>query len=151
MDIEIAGFGSMTCRREKLERALEPDDCYWIANEPLVRGRDVIDLDTDPPPDLFLEIDISRSFLDRLGICARLKVPEVWRWGGQTLRVCILGPDGNYVESERSRAFPFLPLAEITRFMLLANTMSETKLLRAFRAWVREQIAQGWPSSPESP
>src|ERR1700723_3051315 len=55
LDIDIASYGSMTCRREDLLRALEPDDCYWIANELLVRGRVDLDLEYDPPPDLSLE------------------------------------------------------------------------------------------------
>src|SRR5436190_459799 len=30
LDIGIASYGSMTFRREDLERGLEPDECYWI-------------------------------------------------------------------------------------------------------------------------
>src|SRR5437016_14665409 len=39
MEIDIASFGAMTCRREDLMCGLEPDDCYWIEHEPQVRGR----------------------------------------------------------------------------------------------------------------
>ena len=149
MDIDIASGGSMTCRREDLERGLEPDECYWIANEPLIRGRDEIDLEEDPPPDLAMEVEVSRSTLDRMGLYARLRVPEVWCWDGQHLRVYLLDADGNYVESNRSLAFPFLPVAELERFLAQATTISETKLLRSFRAWVREQMAKGWMTQPE--
>lgn len=144
MNTDIASGGSMTCRREDRNCGLEPDQCYWIAHERQVRGRRDIDLTVDPPPDLFLEIEISRSFLDRLAICARLRVPEVWRWDGHKLRVCILGADGQYTEGERSLAFPFLPMKELERFLNLGGTMSLTQVLRAFRDWVREQIARGW-------
>src|SRR5438094_6068445 len=41
---EWAGYGSMTFKRPKHERGLEPDECYWIQNEPHVRGKDKIDL-----------------------------------------------------------------------------------------------------------
>src|SRR5262249_18031294 len=78
MEIDIASFGSMTCRRKNLRRGLEPDGAYWIANEPSVRGRENIDLEVDAPPDLALEIEISRSTLNRMGIYAALCVPEVW-------------------------------------------------------------------------
>jgi Uma2 family endonuclease len=144
LEMNIAGFASMTCRREDLDRGLEPDECYWIAHEPQVRGREHIDLTKDPPPDLVLEIEVSRSFLDRLSICAALKVPEVWRWDGETLHVCLLGANGQYAESERSLAFPFLPIAELTRFLKMGATMNEWQLQRTFRAWVREQTARGW-------
>jgi len=142
LDIDIASYGSMTCRREDLERGLEPDECYWIANEALFRARDEVDLTSDPPPDLALEVEISRSALDRLGLYAALGVPEVWRWDGQTLRICLLGSDGEYRESAQSRAFPFLPVSEFVRFLTAGAAMSETKLLRSFRSWVREQLAR---------
>lgn len=151
LNVDIASYGSMTCRREDLERGLEPDECYWIANETLVRGRTEIDLATDPPPDLVLEVEVSRSALDRMDLYARLRVPEVWRWNGQTLRIFLLQADGHYAESDKSLAFPFLPLAEFVGFLTTNSGMSETKLLRTFRSWVREQIARGWIPARETP
>jgi Uma2 family endonuclease len=144
MDLDMKSGGSLTCRRQDLERGFEPDECYWIEHEAQMRGRDDIDLTRDPPPDLMLEVEISRGFVDRLAIAARLGVPEVWRWDGETLRVMVLGSEGQYAESERSRALPFLPVAEFVRFLHLDATQSETKLLRSFRDWVREQMAGGW-------
>jgi Uma2 family endonuclease len=64
LEIDIASFGSMTCRRQGLKRGFAPDESYWIANEPHVRGQDNIDLEVNPPPDLALEIEISHSTLD---------------------------------------------------------------------------------------
>src|SRR5260370_1376621 len=37
LDIDIDGGGSMTFKKEDLERGLEPDECYWIENEPRIR------------------------------------------------------------------------------------------------------------------
>src|SRR4051794_16762874 len=34
LDIDLTSGGSTTCRREELERGLEPDECYWIEHEP---------------------------------------------------------------------------------------------------------------------
>lgn len=143
LEIDIASGGSMTCRREELLRGIEPDDCYWIENEPAVRGRTDIDLDVDPPPDLALETEVSRSILDRLGILAALRVPEVWRWNGETLHVLLLNSEGKYEESSHSKAFPFLPVAELAAF-LTQSDRSETQMVRSFRAWVREQVKLGW-------
>jgi Uma2 family endonuclease len=123
-------------------RGLEPDEAYWIQNESAVRDRDDLDLDVDPPPDLVLEVEISRSTLNRMGIYAALKVPEVWRWDGEKLTVCLLGKKGNYAVSERSKAFPFLPLADLVGFMKRAG--GETAVIRSFRKWIREQQAAGW-------
>jgi Uma2 family endonuclease len=143
LDIDVASFGSMTCRREDLARGFEPDECYWIAHEPQVRGRTAIDLDVDPPPDLALEIEITRNIIDRLPLCAALRVPEVWRFDGVQLRVLSLGPDGQYAVAERSAAFPFLPLQAFAGFLTATDARSETKLVRAFRAWVQAH-AQEW-------
>ena len=68
-----------------------------------------------------------------MSIYAALRVPEVWRWDGQILRVCLLTPDGNYQESDGSKAFPLLPLADFARF-LQPTDQSETQLVRSFRA-----------------
>lgn len=140
----MASFGSMTFKRRRRKRGLEPDECYWIQSEPLVRGKDVIDLRRDPPPDLVVEIEWTRSALDRMGIYRALNVPEVWQYDGQTLKVQRLDAAGQYAESPQSRAFPFLPLTDVARFLALRTTTGETDLVRQFRAWVQAQIAAGW-------
>ena len=118
-----------------------------IATKTVVGPEQRYDLTLHPPPDLVLEVEISRSVLDRLGIYAAMKIPEVWRWDGTRLRFCVLRR-GGYVETDRSPSFPVLAAGEVERFLALHPTMSETKLLRAFRVWVREQQAAGWPTAP---
>jgi Uma2 family endonuclease len=144
LDMPAQSGGSTTFNREDLDRGLEPDQCYYLENEPKVRDKHEIDLSVDPPPDLAVEVDISRSSLNRMGIYAALGVPEIWRYDGETLQVYQLGPDGEYVQATRSRHFPFLPLEEVTAFLRRRTEMSETSLVRTFRAWVREQAARGW-------
>src|SRR5438128_480376 len=60
LNIAVCGLGSTTWRKQYLKRGLEPDTCYYIQNEARVRGK-AIDLDVDPPPDLAVEIEVSRS------------------------------------------------------------------------------------------
>jgi Uma2 family endonuclease len=146
LDLPLQSGGSSTFGREDLDRGLEPDRCYYLENAPQVRDKDEIDLTVDPPPDLAIEIDISRSSLNRLGIYAALRVLEVWRFDGTNLWVYLLQADGQYLESDRSRHFPFLPLAEVVAFVQRRTQMSETSLIRSFRECVREQIARGWSS-----
>jgi len=78
--------GQTTFRREDLGKGLEPDQCYYLENEPLVRGKDELDLTADPPPDLVIEIEITRSAIDRLGIFAALGIPEIWCTDGEQVR-----------------------------------------------------------------
>ncbi len=135
LEIDIVSGGSMTCRNKEMLRALEPDECYWIENEPSVRDLDDIDLDEDPPPDLACEIEVSRSALDRMAIYAALKVPEVWRWDGETLSVHILAASGFYRAAKKSKAFPFLPIEEFVSY-LTRTDLRGNAFIRAFRAWV---------------
>ena len=49
--------------------------------------RERVDLTSDPPPDLALEVEGTRSALDRMGVYAGLGIPEVWRYDGDTFWV----------------------------------------------------------------
>lgn len=135
--------GDMTCEREELERGVEPDECFYLQNEPLIRGKEEIDLTKDPPPDLAVEIDITRSSLNRLAIYAALGVPEVWRFNGDTLSIYHRLPEGQYALAERSLHFPFLPATELARFLGQRGQMDESSLVQSFRMWVREQRGGG--------
>lgn len=141
LDIPIHPGGSTTFKKELLKKGLEPDECYWIQNEPLMRKKLEFDIDTDPPPDLGMEIEVSRSALNRMGIYAALRIPEIWRFDGVRLIVCILGINGKYKEKDNSRAFPFLPMKEVERFLLDTEADNHTALMCSFHEWVRETLA----------
>ncbi|MCC5635164.1 Uma2 family endonuclease [Nostoc sp. CHAB 5844] len=136
LDLEIRSLGSRTCDREDLARGLEPDQCYYIQNEALVRKVEQIDLNQFPPPDLAIEIDITSSSINRLSIYAALRVPEVWRYDGETLTILSL-QNGEYISQEKSVALPVLKAENIVRFLALRNTIGETSLIKQFRQWVK--------------
>jgi Uma2 family endonuclease len=108
LKVPVKGGGSTTFRRVDLDRGLEPDCCFYIANEKLVRTKTVINLSTDPPPDLCVEVEVSQRLPDRIGIYTALGVPELWRDNGMRLQGFRLDSDRNYVEAETSLAFPGL-------------------------------------------
>lgn len=141
LDIEIRSLGSRTCDRKDLARGLEPDQCYYIQNEALVRGVDQIDLNQFPPPDLALEIDITSSSINRLSIYAALGVPEIWRYDGQALTILKL-QTGEYRPQDRSIAIPLLKAEDIVRVLALKNTMGETSLVKQFRQWLKDHTAE---------
>ena len=132
--------GSFTYRREDAQRGLEPDECYWIQNEPATRGKGELDFEHDPPPDLAIEIEVSRSSLDRQRIYAALGVPELWTFNGKAFRVYHRDDDGNYQQTEKSLAFPFLPMDELPRFLRLDDSRDEQTRLREFVAWAHQQF-----------
>jgi Uma2 family endonuclease len=141
----VKGGRSTTFRQRRKQRGLEPDNCWWIASESAVRGKDRIDLRIDPPPDLAIEVDITHSSLDRLAIYAALRVPEVWQHQGKTLVFYLLGQDYNYAASPTSRAFPGLAAADVMRFLALRGQMDDNALVRQFRVWARQQFARQGP------
>lgn len=140
LNINIRSLGSRTCRRQDLEKGLEPDQCYYIANEARVRDLEQINLDRDPPPDLIIEIDITSSSLDRMSLYLALGVPEVWCYDGERLQFYTL-QEQSYQIVERSPTFPFLSPHDILRFIEQRATIGETALIRSFRQWIRTQAS----------
>ncbi|ESA34317.1 hypothetical protein N836_16940 [Leptolyngbya sp. Heron Island J] len=138
LDLEIRSLGSRTCDREDLASGLEPDQCYYIQNEPQVRGIEQIDLTQLPPPDLAVEIDITSSSLNRFAIYKALGVPEIWRYDGKCLKIYVL-KDGEYVTQSNSRALPLLTAADILRFLTPSQSMGENALVKQFRQWIRKK------------
>jgi Uma2 family endonuclease len=139
LDIEIKSAGSTTLKRKIANRGIEPDNCYYIQNELAVRGKQELDLETDPPPDLAIEIDITSSSVNKFGIYSALGIPELWRYNGRVLKFYQLA-EGQYVEREFSIAFPIVSVTEMSRFIEQSKTTGEIALLKSFRAWVRDKI-----------
>ncbi len=135
----------MTLGREDLERGLEPDECFYITHEPEVRGKEQLDLTTDPPPDLAVEIDVTHSPRNRLTIYAALGVKEVWRFHDETLTAQSLDDAGEYQASETSHHFPGLQITDVMSFLNRRHERDENTLIREFREWVREKLVLGDP------
>ncbi|AFZ05053.1 protein of unknown function DUF820 [Oscillatoria nigro-viridis PCC 7112] len=136
LEIELRSLGSLTLEREDLTRAVEPDSCFYIQNESLVRGRN-INLPNDPPPDLAIESDYTNSSVNKDSIYAALGVPELWRYRRESLQVYHL-VDGKYEMCDRSLAFPFLPVAEIPGFIEQSRTIGQRAAVRLFRQRIKE-------------
>lgn len=111
--IPFDAVGGPTCRREDIERGLEPDSSYYIQHETIMRDKSHLDLDTDPPPDLAIEIEVSRSAMNRVSIYEELGVPEIWRCSKTAFIILVRDENGNYVEATASHALPLLPFAEV--------------------------------------
>jgi Uma2 family endonuclease len=126
--------------KESQQCGLEPDECYWIQNESAMRGKKVFSPESDPPPDLCVEIDIQKSALDRLRIYAQLRIPEVWRFDGEALTIHLLQSNGEYSLSRSSAALPGLPPDEVVHYLQLSNVMDEVGWIRSFRSWIRGTI-----------
>lgn len=143
LNINIKKFGSLILKSQPLQQGVEPDSCYYIKNEFRVRGKQNIDLDIDPPPDLVLEVDITSGSLNKLPIYANFRVPEFWQYKGDQLKVLLLEEGSNtYQEAKTSKIFPFLDLKKIPQLIQQSLDIGETATLKQFRQWVRENAEQ---------
>ena len=131
---------STTWKRRELGKGCEADECYYILNHRRVCRRLEIDLKVDPPPDLVIETEVSRSLVSKLNIYSALGVPEIWRWRKRRLTAYSLS-EGKYVECELSLNLPNLRVRDLAQFLDFELAADELTWIRKFRVWVRERFA----------
>ena len=140
LGLPFQSAGSVTLRRRRRRRGIEGDECFWIANAHRLAGLRRLNLRTDPPPDLTIEVDVTRSSLDRLSIYAALAVPEVWRLDGDILTFHVLDASGTYAAAATSRSFPLVTPADLMGFLQQARQATNAHaVLSQFRVWVRQR------------
>lgn len=137
LDIEFRSLGSTTFKKPQTQ-GLEPDQCFYIQHEFVIRGKPRIDLAINPPPDLAIEVDITSR--THPGIYAALGVPKLWQFDRGTLQIKVLQGDRYELVSE-SPNFPELPLTTVLpRYLAESKTVGRNKTVKAFRRWVRDQL-----------
>lgn len=113
------------------EGGIEPDYCFYIDNWQAAVGKDRIDWQIDPPPDLVIEIDVTsytaaEDFLP-------YKVPEVWLFKKSGLSIYALSGD-SYQQQCFSRYFPEIDLPEIiNRVLKVASEKGTGVAIRGLR------------------
>jgi Uma2 family endonuclease len=144
LDIDFAATGATLFRRRDLERGIEGDRTYYIANAPVACRDEEIDLEVDPPPDLVIEVEVSNPADEAVETWRRLGVPEVWIHKARRSALTILHLDdqGRYAESPVSRAFPFLKASEILHWLARPEGETDNRWERRLRAWVRDELAK---------
>jgi Uma2 family endonuclease len=136
-NLEIKSLQSTTLIKPELNVGAEPDQCYYLADEPKVRGK-TVDLRTDPPPDLIVEVDITHTDIDKNALYAEMGVPEFWRYNGFELRIYQLD-QGQYQEVEFSPSFPTIPKAELYQFFQDCAKKGETKAKKDLRQRIKDR------------
>ncbi|MCT7954916.1 Uma2 family endonuclease [Laspinema palackyanum] len=140
LGLNLRQLGSTTLKKEDIQRGLEPDQCYYIQNEPRVRSKLKIDLSVNPPPDLVVEVDITSGSLNKFPIYQSLKIPEIWRYRRRGLEIFELQGE-EYVQRDFSPTFsPISVTTVIPEFIQKSPSMGEMVALRAFRTWVKAQL-----------
>jgi Uma2 family endonuclease len=133
-NLHYRSLGSTTFDREDLARGFEPDACFYLDHAQAIAPDRPLDLTVDPPPDLVIEVDITRSSLDKLPIYAALGVPEVWRYTDGEVEIRCLTADA-YMVSDTSRVLPGINASMVTRFIDEARTAANQTV------WFKSVIA----------
>ena len=141
LGLDYQALGMTTWRRPDLARGLESDQCFYIRHEAVARRPQPINLETDPPPDLAIEVDITHSSMDRLLIYAQLGIPEVWRHDGTTLSFLLLQQDGTYAPSPTSPELLGLTSDEAAQLIQQGLTLPTSRWVASIRQFVAAVLA----------
>ncbi len=127
-------------KKENMDIAKEPDSCYYAhQNAPQAKDKINVDLSDDIPPNLAIEIDQTKSFLNQLEIYASLGVPEVWIYKNDNIKFYQLQKK-RYINRERSFIFPILPESKVIDFLSEFEELGEKQAIENLRSWSRNYI-----------
>ncbi|MEA5480165.1 Uma2 family endonuclease [Pseudanabaena galeata UHCC 0370] len=135
LGLEWESLGSTTFKSKKMQAGIEPDDCFYIQNYQAMIGKQRLDLDVDPVPDLAIEVDLTS--ITQISAYEALAVPEIWRYKNGKLEISLF-EDGKYLNSSVSKAFPSVPVIEgISLFLEKSKELPMSVLRREFRLWLQ--------------
>lgn len=131
--------GHTTYRLEAKKGGVEGDQAYYFgANARRMSGPVDVDLSTQPPPDLAIEVEATHPADDSVEVWGRIGVPEVWRLkvDQETLWFGVRQPDGSYQLAPRSLVFPFLEPADVLGQLRIAGRLGWAGWVRQLGDWV---------------
>ena len=139
--LNVDNCGAMTLRIEAAQRGGEPDSCFYVTNEAVVRKLEEIDLQVHPPPDIVLEVDITSPSLDKFGLYLAARVPEVWRYDGAHMSFHTLAGE-RYDETEHSLCFPHLTAALLEHYISIGREQGSAAMLQTVKRDIPNQTDQ---------
>lgn len=137
LGLRLESRGTALLKRELREAGAQPDGCFYIQNAAKIIGKREIDLSSDPPPDIVVEVDLSSASLGKLPIYAALGVPEIWRYDSATFEMRRL-TGLEYLETKTSRAFPFLTATVMAEMLEQSKFLGQDEALENFRLWIQQ-------------
>ena len=146
LGIPCQGTGSTTFSRRG-PRMLqgwgkEPDQSFYLKHESQIRGKDEIDLEVSPPPDLWIEVDHRGSSKSRVRIYAALGVPEIWRYRPKPQQLWFGSLQaGKYIAIDHSIALPMVTPKLIIEALNLGADLPESEWDPLLRDWVRAKLS----------
>jgi Uma2 family endonuclease len=130
--IDLSPYGAWTLKSAPKASGAEPDECYIIGGD---QGKDI--------PDLVIEVVWTGGGIDKLEICRRLGIGEVWVWKVDRIETHALR--GN--RYEQVRRSPLLPELDVD---LLVSFLDRASALQAVKAFT-DALGKTAGSRPRSP
>jgi Uma2 family endonuclease len=141
LGLKCKPLGNATWKKPGLMKGKEADGCFYFANFERIRKKE-IDLEVDPPPDLAIEVEVSRSAVNALSIYAAIGVPEIWRFDGTSFQIHQRQADGGYLEVDRSPTLPFLRPDEVMEWLIRAEELDDDmEWIEQVGEWVLNVVA----------
>jgi Uma2 family endonuclease len=134
--IKILFFGRATMKSQAKLKGAEPDACYYVQHAAALGNRFRLSLETDPPPDIIVEVDIHHESRSKFPIYSALGVSELWHYDGTRLTIYQLQNE-QYQEVPASPALPLLTQQTLTDFLQRCQTEGQYEALLSFEEWLR--------------
>ncbi|MDM8559592.1 Uma2 family endonuclease [Candidatus Parabeggiatoa sp. HSG14] len=135
LDIENQAGGSTTFKNKKMEKCIEPDECFYLGEHATTIGWEDSGI-----PDLAIDADKTSSSLEKLKGYEKLGVPEVWIYDVNLGDVKIYNGISVVQESLYMPSKSFDKIKESVQ--AIKEGKSNNAVKREFRKWVREMDAK---------
>jgi Uma2 family endonuclease len=135
--------GGATYRRPDMKAGSEGDKVFYLGdNARRMRGPIDIDLTTQPPPDVAIEVEVSHSADAAMTALGRIGVPEVWRFDAEawSFSFRLRQPDGVYLAGEQSTFFPALTGADVLDQLRTAEELGPFDWTTRLNEWTRDVL-----------
>lgn len=123
LGVDFLGRGHHPFNHAEKRIRFEADLSYYVSNLDRVRLLPKIELECDPPPDLVVEVDISRNSERKLLMYAALGIPEVWRCEGGKIGIYRLA-GREYKSVAKSSILPAVTAAQLTKLLAEGERMN---------------------------
>lgn len=92
----------------------------------------------EPPPELIMEINVTKTLINKLALFAVIGVPELLRHDRKTLTLHVHVESG-YIAREENSLLPGVKRAAIAQFVEAGTSANRPAWLREIRGWAQAQ------------
>ncbi len=139
LEIDFISAGETTFKRKDRKKGFEGDGSYYFEHAMLMRRKDQIDLNVDPPPELVLEVDITLPSLPKFPIYAGVGVAEIWRYDGTNVVFHRL-QNKDYIEIAQSVCLPGVTSKFVLESLEATYELTRSQRLKLVRGSVKKNL-----------